>query len=86
VSIPEVRRRRRTLPRAPAPNATEKVRFRGRSKHEGSSSFLRKSTKELFLSAVRTDPAYRVNQQSKSFLVLFFKKRTDFLALAFLWK
>jgi len=44
------------------------------SKREGSSSFLKKRTKKLFLSTVRTGLACRVNQQNKSFLVLFFKK------------
>jgi len=36
--------------------------------------FEKKGTKKLFLSAARSDLACRVNQQSKSFLVLFFKK------------
>jgi hypothetical protein len=35
---------------------------------------LKKRTKKPFLSAARTDLACRVNQKSKSFLVLFFKK------------
>jgi len=35
---------------------------------------LKKRTKKLFLSTVRTDLACRANQQSKGFLVLFFKK------------
>jgi hypothetical protein len=43
-------------------------------KHEGSSSFLKKRTKKLLLLGMRTDRTGRVNQHSKSFLVLFFKK------------
>jgi hypothetical protein len=50
------------------------VRPAKEGKREGSSSFLKKRTKKLFLSTVRTNFACRVNQQSKSFLVLFFKK------------
>jgi hypothetical protein len=45
-----------------------------KSNHEGSRSFLKKRTKKLLLSSVRGRHAHRVNQQSKSFLVLFFKK------------
>jgi hypothetical protein len=41
---------------------------------EGSSSFLKKRTKKLLLLGMHTDRAGRVNQQNKSFLVLFFKK------------
>jgi hypothetical protein len=41
---------------------------------EGSSSFLKKRTKKLLLDLVRVDRGLRVNQSSKSFLVLFFKK------------
>jgi hypothetical protein len=41
---------------------------------KGSSSFLKKRTKKLLLSVARVDLAFRVNQQSKSFLVRFFKK------------
>jgi hypothetical protein len=41
---------------------------------EGSSSFLKKRTKKLLFDSVRTDRIARVNQQNKSFLVLFFKK------------
>ncbi len=44
------------------------------SKHEGSSSFLKKRTKKLLLSSVRGGRSDRVNQHTKSFLVLFFKK------------
>jgi hypothetical protein len=44
------------------------------SNREGSSSFLEKRTKKLFLSPVRPNVACRANQQSKSFLVLYFKK------------
>jgi hypothetical protein len=43
-------------------------------KDEESSSFLKKRTKKLLLASMRTDRALRVNQQNKSFLVLFFKK------------
>jgi hypothetical protein len=43
------------------------------NKREESSSFLKKRTKKLLLSTVRTNVACRVNQHSKSFLVLFFK-------------
>jgi hypothetical protein len=43
-------------------------------KCEGSSSFLKKSTKKLLFSSLRTGRIGRVNQWSKSFLVLFFKK------------
>jgi len=50
------------------------VRQSQESKRQESSSFLKKRTKKLFLSTVRTNVARRVNQQSKSFLVLFFKK------------
>jgi len=35
---------------------------------------LKKRTKKLLLSAVRIGLDFRINQQSKSFLVLFFKK------------
>ena len=45
-----------------------------RKGQQGSSSFLKKRTKKLLLSLVRADRACRVNQQDKSFLVLFFKK------------
>jgi hypothetical protein len=41
---------------------------------EGSSSFLKKRTKKLLPASVRVDRAWRANQQSKSFLVLLFKK------------
>jgi hypothetical protein len=41
---------------------------------EASRSFLKKRTKKLLLTSVRPDRAGRVNQTSKSFLVLFFKK------------
>ena len=41
---------------------------------QGSSSFLKKRTKKLLLAAVRGDLACRAHQQSKGFLVLFFKK------------
>jgi hypothetical protein len=44
------------------------------SKHEGSSSFLKKRTKKLLLSSVRGGLADPVNQHSKSFLVFCFKK------------
>jgi hypothetical protein len=44
------------------------------SKHKGSSSFLKKRTKKLLLSSVRGGRSDRVDQHSKSFLVLFFKK------------
>ncbi len=43
-------------------------------KCEGCSSFLKKSTKKLLFSSVRTGRIRRANQWSKSFLVLFFKK------------
>jgi hypothetical protein len=46
---------------------------------KASSSFLKKRTKKLLLSSVRGGRADRVNQYSKSFLVLFFKK--ELLAL-----
>jgi hypothetical protein len=36
--------------------------------------FEKKNQKKLLLPALRTDPACRASQQSKSFLVLFFKK------------
>jgi hypothetical protein len=49
-------------------------RFWSIGQREGSSSFLKKRTKKLFLFSVRTDLTCRVNQQIKSFLVLFFKK------------
>jgi hypothetical protein len=45
------------------------------SKREGSSSFLKKRTKKLLLSTVSIDLAWRITQQNKSFLVLFFKKK-----------
>jgi hypothetical protein len=41
---------------------------------QGSISFLKKRTKKLLLSSRRASPINRVNQQGKSFLVLFFKK------------
>jgi len=41
---------------------------------EGSISFLKKRNKNLLLLGIRTDRSGRVNQQNKSFLVLFFKK------------
>jgi hypothetical protein len=41
---------------------------------EGSSSFLKKRTKKLLLSSGRASRTNRVNQTSKSFLFLFFKK------------
>jgi hypothetical protein len=44
------------------------------TKRKGSSSFLNKRTKKLLLSSIRGGRADRVNQHSKSFLVLFFKK------------
>jgi hypothetical protein len=44
-------------------------------KRKGSSSFLKKRTKKLLFLGVRTDRIGRLNQQSKSFLVLFFKKQ-----------
>jgi len=43
-------------------------------KVQESSSFFKKSTKKLLFTSVRTDRVCRVNQTSKSFLVLFFKK------------
>jgi hypothetical protein len=44
------------------------------AKCEGSSSFLKKRTKKLLFSSVRTDRISRVSHWIKSFLVLFFKK------------
>jgi hypothetical protein len=44
------------------------------SKCEGSSAFLKKSTKKLLFSSVRIGRIRRANQWSKIFLVLFFKK------------
>jgi hypothetical protein len=41
---------------------------------KASSSFLKKRTKKLLLFGMRTDRPGTSNQQSKSFLVLFFKK------------
>jgi hypothetical protein len=35
---------------------------------------LKKRTKKLLILSVRVDRSWRVNQESKSFLVLFFKK------------
>jgi hypothetical protein len=43
-------------------------------KRKDSSSFLKKRTKKLLLITVRSDRGGRVNQLSKSFLVLVFKK------------
>jgi hypothetical protein len=39
-----------------------------------SSSFLKKRTKKLLLASVSVDRFSRINQESKSFLFLFFKK------------
>jgi hypothetical protein len=43
-------------------------------KCEGSSAFLKKSTKKLLFASRRASRIGRVKQWNKSFLVLFFKK------------
>jgi hypothetical protein len=45
-----------------------------KAKWQGSSSFLEKRTKKLLLDSVRASRIGHVNQQSKSLLVLFFRK------------
>jgi hypothetical protein len=49
------------------------LRFRCKGQQE-SSSFLKKRTKNLLLASVRTSRIGRVNQTTKSLLVLFFRK------------
>jgi len=53
-------------------------RNEAKSKHEGSSSFLKKRTKKLLLSSVRGARAHGVNQHSKSFW-FFISKKNCFL-------
>jgi hypothetical protein len=44
------------------------------TRKKGSSSFLKKRTKKLLFLGMRTDRSCRVNQTTKGFLVIFFKK------------
>jgi hypothetical protein len=65
----------------PARIASDSLRKEG--KYEASSSFLKKSTKKLLFASRRAARIGRVNQWSKSFLVLFSKKNC-FLASPYL--
>jgi hypothetical protein len=54
------------------------------SKREGSSSFLKKTTKKHLLSVANIDLACRISQQSKSFSGSFFQKNCFLACLR--WK